>query len=177
MRRSRVRWLVLAALGVVAVGLLRGRPGFSALAEVQGGPLAPGITGTVRFEPAPGGTWVVVELAGLPPPQFGTPPIGPHGFHLHEMGTCEVGDPQDPFLAAGGHFNPDGQPHPHHAGDLPVLYPDGGVARMRIFAHRFTPAGVVGRTLIVHENPDDFRSQPAGASGRRLACGVVRPGS
>ena len=145
----------------------------AARAEVRGGPLAPELSGTVDFVAAPGGAWVVVDVRDLPPYQPGDPPIGPHGFHLHENGTCEVGDPADPFQAAGGHWNPDGQPHGNHAGDFPVLFSNEGRAQMRVFTSRFEPEQVIGLAVIIHENPDDFRSQPAGASGRRLACGVV----
>lgn len=160
-------------------GYTGGRPrGCSALAEVRGGPLAPGIHGTVWFYAWHNGTWVCAELWGLPsyrPATAGADPVGPHGFHLHEYGTCEVGDPQDPFQAAGGHWNPDGRPHGDHAGDFPVLFSNGGYALMCFFTNRFTPAAAVGRAVIIHENPDDYRSQPAGDAGRRLACGVVRP--
>ncbi|QUH20423.1 superoxide dismutase family protein [Alkaliphilus sp. B6464] len=85
-----------------------------AIATIQGGPLAPNIRGTVYFISAAGGTNVYVEVSGLPPyrPAIGNGnPIGPHGFHIHQNGTCEVGDPTDPFQAAGGHWNPTNQPH------------------------------------------------------------------
>ncbi|NLW16887.1 MAG: superoxide dismutase family protein [Firmicutes bacterium] len=127
--------------------------------------------------PKGGGTWVTVRVNGLPPYQpatNGQPPIGPHGFHIHENGNCTVGDPTDPFQAAGEHWNPTEQPHGNHAGDLPVLFSNGGVARMRVFTNRFRPNQVVGRSILIHRHPDDYRSQPAGASGTRLACGVIR---
>lgn len=87
-------------------------------ANLRGGPLAPGLTGTVLFKSVPGGTQVVAEVRGLPayqPAQGDRPPIGPHGFHIHQNGDCCVGDPYDPFQAAGGHWNPDNQPHGNHA--------------------------------------------------------------
>lgn len=150
-----------------------------ATAEMRGGPLAPGISGTVRFFAAAGGTWVCVNVDGLPPytPAAGErPPIGPHGFHIHEFGTCEVGDPAMPFTAAGEHWNPTGQPHGNHAGDFPVLFSNRGAARMCFFTDRFRVGEVVGRSAIIHAYPDDYRTQPAGASGPRLACGVIRAG-
>lgn len=145
-------------------------------AQLQGGPLAPGLSGTVLFKDVPGGTEVVAEVRGLPPyqPAQGKhPPIGPHGFHIHEYGNCTVGDPTDPFLAAGGHWNPDQQPHGNHAGDFPVLFSNNGYALMAFYTNRFKPADVLGRSVIIHQNPDDYRSQPAGNSGKRLACGVI----
>ncbi|MFZ5633955.1 MAG: superoxide dismutase family protein [Bacillota bacterium] len=148
----------------------------TASARICGGPLAPGITGVVRFEDVPGGTWVYAEVSGLPPYQPAKddkPPAGPHGFHIHEFGNCEVGDPGNPFQAAGEHWNPDNQPHGNHAGDFPVLFSNHGRASMCFFTDRFKPAQVVGRSVIIHENPDDYRTQPAGAAGKRLACGVI----
>lgn len=142
-----------------------------------GGPLAPQITGVVRFKNVPGGSWVYVDVNGLPPyqpaPEDGEP-IGPHGFHIHEIGDCTVGDPQDPIQAAGEHWDPYNQPHGNHAGDFPVLFSNRGRATMGFFTDKFRPAQVVGRSVIIHENPDDYRTQPAGRTGRRLACGVIK---
>lgn len=112
-------------------------------ARIAGGPLAPNIRGWAYFTSAPGGTWVTVRISGLPPytpAANGQPSIGPHGFHVHENGNCTVGDPANPFLAAGEHWNPTNQPHGNHAGDLPVLYSNAGVARMSIFTNRFRPS-------------------------------------
>lgn len=148
-----------------------------AFAEVRGGNLAPNLRGKVYFTEVPDGTIVFVEVTGLPyyqPARGNNPPIGPHGFHIHENGSCMLGDPNDPFQAAGGHWNPDNQPHGHHAGDFPVLFSNDGVARMRFFTNRFLPGDVIGRTVMIHENPDDYRSQPSGNSGKRIACGVIR---
>ena len=148
-----------------------------AIANIKGGPLAPNIRGTVHFTRAAGGTNVCVEVSGLPPysPAVGNGnPIGPFGFHLHQNGTCVVGDPADPFQAAGGHWNPTNQPHGNHAGDFPVLFSNNGVARMCFFTDKFTVEDVIEKGIIIHQNPDDYRSQPSGDAGKRLACGVVR---
>lgn len=179
----RARGLVLAFLAVVwavaAVTLLRhpAAPLPDAVARVEGGPLAPSLRALVTFEQVAGGVEVTVEAQGLPPYLAGDPPIGPHGFHIHETGDCTVGNPGEPFLAAGGHFNPDDQPHGNHAGDFPVLFSNSGTARMRFFTDRLRIDDIIGRSVIIHENPDDFRTDPAGNSGRRLGCGVIaRPG-
>lgn len=151
--------------------------GMTAVAEIHGGPLAPQITGVVYFQDVSGGTWVSAEIHGLPPfqpAQNGNDPIGPHGFHIHENGTCEVGNPGDPFQAAGGHWNPTNQPHGNHAGDFPVLFSNNGYAKMFFFTNKFYVAQAVGKAVIIHQNPDDYRSQPAGDAGKRLACGVIR---
>lgn len=149
----------------------------TAVAQIIGGPLRPQIRGTVLFRDVQGGTQVFVSVNGLPPyrPARGNePPIGPHGFHIHEFGNCMTGDSQNPFNAAGGHWNPDNQPHGNHAGDFPVLFSNNGAARMTFFTNRFSVKDIIGKSVIIHMNPDDYRTQPAGASGKRLACGVIR---
>lgn len=149
----------------------------TAVARIKGGPLAPDIKGTVTFKDIPEGTMVCISVTGLPPFKPGTEttlPIGPHGFHIHENGVCEVGDPTNPFTAAGGHWNPTNQPHGNHAGDFPVLFSNGGRAYMCFFTNKFSFSDVIGKAVIIHESPDDYKSQPAGNAGKRLACGVIR---
>ncbi len=149
----------------------------SAVAFMKGSVLAPQISGTVFFRNAQGGTEVCVDIHGLPPYQPASPgkdPIGPFGFHIHEVGNCGEGNPEDPFQMAGSHWNPDKQPHGNHAGDLPVLFSNNGRARMCFFTSRFKPADVIGKAIIVHQNPDDYRTEPAGRSGKRLACGIIK---
>ncbi|OPX90107.1 MAG: Superoxide dismutase (Cu-Zn) precursor [Pelotomaculum sp. PtaB.Bin104] len=148
-----------------------------ATANIIGGPLRPQIRGIVNFYNVSGGTWVSVEVNGLPPYQPATnkeSPIGPHGFHIHEFGNCQVGDPQNPFQAAGEHWNPTNQRHGNHAGDFPVLFSNKGYASMCFFTNAFKPEQVIGKSVIIHLNPDDYRTQPAGNSGKRLACGVIQ---
>src|SRR5690554_228692 len=142
----------------------------TAVAYLKGGPLGPEISGVVFLKDTIGGTWVSVQVSGLPaykPATEGTNPVGPHGFHIHEFGTCEVGDPEEPFMAAGGHWNPYDQPHGNHAGDFPVIFSNNGRAYMSFFTDRFRLNEAVGKTIIIHENPDDYRTQPAGDAGRR----------
>lgn len=150
----------------------------TAIACLRGGPLAPRLSGYVMFKDIPGGTVVTVSVTGLPPfrPAEGDQPqIGPHGFHLHEHGCCEVGDPSDPFLAAGSHWNPTNQPHGNHAGDFPALFSNHGRAQIQFCTDRFAVADILNRSVIIHESPDDYHTQPGGGSGRRLACGIIRP--
>ncbi len=149
-----------------------------AVANIKGGPLRPQITGVVWFRSVPGGTEVTALIAGLPPYQpgiNGKAPIGPHGFHIHQNGNCEVGNPAEPFKAAGEHWNPHNQPHGNHAGDFPVLFSNNGIARMTFFTNKFTVDDCIGKAVIIHESPDDYRTQPAGDAGKRLACGVIQP--
>lgn len=136
-----------------------------ARALVHGGPDHPSLIGEVLFYPFHTGSLVVVRITGLPGSGF-------FGLHIHEHGDCRNGG-DVPFFAAGGHYNPESQPHPNHAGDLPVLLSSGGHAYAIVYTGRFQPKAVIGRSVIVHDKPDDYRSQPAGDSGTRIACGVI----
>ena len=145
-------------------------------ARIQGGQLAPDINGIVTFQEVTGGTQVTATIYGLPdyqPAQNGQAPIGPFGFHIHEHGNCSTNDPSSAFALTGGHWNPTNQPHGNHAGDLPVLFSNHGFSQMTYFTDRFQPEDVLGKSVIIHQNPDDYRTEPAGNSGKRLACGII----
>lgn len=101
-----------------------------------------------------------------------------HGFHVHEKGDCSAPD----GTSAGGHLNPGGAMHgqyghgPHHMGDMPSLRADAsGVAEFQFDSPSLKLADLTGKAMVVHRDPDDFKSQPAGNSGPRVACGVIRP--
>ncbi len=151
----------------------------TAYAMLSAGPDYPSITGLVTFADIPGGVMVCADVQGLPPykPASGEKsPVGPFGFHIHEMGMCEVGNPEKPFEGCGGHWNPTNQPHGNHAGDFPVLVAgSNGRAKMCFITDRFTVDEILGRSVMIHENSDDYRSQPSGNSGKRIACGSIRP--
>lgn len=147
-----------------------------AYAEIRGSKFAPDLKGLVIFTNVPNGVEVAVEVSGLPHYQSAKnnqDPIGPHGFHIHEKGNCEVGDPDDPFQASGEHWNPTNQPHGNHAGDFPVLFSNDGYTKMMFFTNKFTVQDVIGKSVLIHLNPDDYRTQPAGDSGKRIGCGVI----
>jgi superoxide dismutase, Cu-Zn family len=131
--------------------------------------------GTARFTQAGNVVRILVEAKGLPP--------GPHGAHVHAVGKC---DPPD-FNSAGPHFNPTNKQHGalnpqgSHAGDLPNLTvgPD-GTGRMETTTEQLSlgsgPSSVWdadGSALVVHANADDFKTDPTGNSGARVACGVL----
>ncbi|MGE5472537.1 MAG: superoxide dismutase family protein [Bacteroidota bacterium] len=130
------------------------------------------VSGEVTFSAVGSKLRVVAEVSGLTP--------GAHGFHIHERGDC--GSPDG--SSAGGHFNPAGKPHgnpelaDHHGGDMPQLIADAeGHARLTAYVDGVRIGegadGIIGRSVIVHASPDDFRTQPTGNSGARLACGVI----
>ncbi len=143
----------------------------TAVAMVQGGELYPDINGTVRFYDTAYGTVVFAEIMGLPQGnEEGDSPI--FGFHIHSGGSCEY-TADEPFSATGGHYNPYGRPHPHHSGDLPPLWGAGGIAFSAFLSDRFTAQEIIGKTVVIHDSPDDFTSQPSGNSGLKIACGEI----
>lgn len=170
--------IALAATLLVACGSVGGgaKPRATA-ALMPTGAISPNPSiGTVAFTALEHGVRVAGEVRGLPP---GTE----HGFHIHEKGDCG-----DNGNASGGHFNPAGGTHGKfgvpgsHAGELPSLLADAsGVARFSVEVHAISLAegaanNVVGRALVVHRDRDDYTTQPAGNSGPRIACAVIRRG-
>jgi Cu-Zn family superoxide dismutase len=133
------------------------------------------ISGIVTLEPQPDGSTVSItgEVRGLTP--------GPHGFHIHEIGDCSAPD----FSSAGGHFAPRGHAHAgpdapeHHAGDLGnIQASEEGVAVIETSSDAISllegdPMSVLGRAVVIHADADDLTSQPSGAAGGRVACGVL----
>ena len=151
--------------------ILSGRP--HALAQIQGSADYPDLCGTVRFFRTNFGTLVETEVRGLPDPGKACQnPV--FGFHIHDGTSC-TGDETDPFADAGMHYNPGNCPHPAHAGDLPPLFGNSGAAYSVFLTRRFTVSEILGRTVVIHASPDDFTTQPAGNSGRKIACGVIIP--
>lgn len=144
-----------------------------AAAYVRGREKYPEIAGRILFYPAgTRGVLVVSNVRGLP---VSAEPCGGSIFamHLHENGTCEDGK-TDAFLSAGGHYNPEACPHPAHAGDLPLLFSTAnGHAFCAVLTDRFGIAEILGRSVILHRYPDDFKTQPAGNAGERIACGTI----
>jgi len=185
-------WSLIAVAGVASVGCqtvknsansvgsavssgwdwVWGSNGAAAVADVkptQGNTVA----GKVEFKQSSSEVRVKVDLVGLAPGSQ-------HGIHVHERGDCSAPD----AMSAGGHFNPEGVTHgpydhpPHHAGDLPNIKADEKGEVHTTFEVTYLTVGsggtdVLGRSVIVHRDPDDMRSQPAGNSGPRLACGVI----
>ena len=135
-----------------------------AWADLRGDALHPDIYGIVLFHQTPDGVIIATDVSGLPHGQ-GTCSGRFFAFHIHEGSACR-GSATDPFSAAGGHFNPAGCSHPYHAGDLPPLLGCGGDAMTVFLTDRFRLDEVIGRTVVIHENADDFTTQPAGNARR-----------
>lgn len=137
-----------------------------AVAQILGSFEAPQLSGCIHFYQEKGRVLIVAHICGLPQ-NSGT---GFFGFHIHEGKSCSGAD----FSGTGSHYSPDGMAHPKHAGDLPTLLMCQGNAYLAFRTDRFTVKEVLGRTVVIHSGPDDFRSQPAGNAGKKIACGVIR---
>lgn len=140
-----------------------------AVAWVNGGVDYPRISGLVKFyQTSYGGILVEAELFNLPNvDREGASDF--YAMHIHETGNCS-----DYYMGTGGHYNPKNTLHPDHAGDLMPLLANQGYAYGVFYDKRFTIPGIAGRAVIIHLNPDDFTTQPAGNSGERIACGVIK---
>lgn len=137
----------------------------AAIAQVAGDAVHPALQGTVSFFPRRQGTLVVADIMGLPDSETGF-----FAFHIHEGADCSGTG----FAATGGHYDPRKLPHPRHAGDLPPLLSDDGTARLSVLTGRFQIRDIIGKTVVIHSNPDDFATQPSGNAGTKIACGVIR---
>lgn len=141
----------------------------SAIAWIQGNADYPQLAGSVKFYETPyGGVLVEAQIFNLPNIEI----MGSGNFyamHIHEFGNCAR-----PFNRTGDHYNPGGQPHPQHAGDMPPLLGNQGYAYQVFYDKRFTVDEIVGRSVIIHHMPDDFTTQPSGNSGEKIGCGTIR---
>jgi Cu-Zn family superoxide dismutase len=132
--------------------------------------------GSAELTQTPAGVVIRLAVKGLP--------AGEHAFHVHDVGKCEP-----PFTSAGGHFNPSGKKHGmmaaagYHAGDMPNLHiPTSGeivveVLNAAITLEKGKPNslfGPDGTALIIHAGKDDYKTDPTGEAGGRIACGIIQ---
>lgn len=167
---------ITGVAGIAVLSLVSGCQTNKSPARVAVAELSPtqgnNVRGVVRFTETARGIKVTADLTGLTP--------GKHGFHVHDKGDCSAPD----ATSAGAHFNPTGAAHggpeqaDRHVGDLGNITADAnGRARYERVEKHMTFDGaksVIGRAVIVHANPDDLTSQPAGNAGARVACGVIQ---
>lgn len=167
--------LLVAAISVALVVACRSMntTGRSATANVEPRSNS-SVSGTVIFaELRDNRVDVAIDLKGLDPNST-------HGFHVHEKGDCNATDAS----SAGGHFNPTGAPHgamsdaQHHAGDFGnIVAGANGEVHTHVVVNFISldkgDNAVVGRSVVVHADPDDLKTQPSGNSGKRIGCGVV----
>ncbi len=131
------------------------------------------VKGTIEFKEVDGGLEVTANIEGLK--------AGDHAYHVHEKGDCSAPD----AASAGGHFNPNSHKHgapdaeEHHEGDFGNLTAgkDGKATKtfvMKGITLDDGPTSIVGKGFIVHDKADDFKTQPTGNAGGRVACGVIQ---
>lgn len=173
MRIARVMCSLVAAAGVAAFSLsaqAQSPTAKAALKDATGKDV-----GTVQLIQTPHGVLLKMALKGAVP--------GEHAFHIHAVGKCEA-----PFTSAGGHFNPASKKHGmeaaegSHAGDMPNLHiPANGELTIEIANHMVSLAkgqpnslfDADGSALIIHAGVDDYKTDPTGNAGDRIACGVI----
>jgi Cu-Zn family superoxide dismutase len=133
--------------------------------------------GSATLTQTPHGVLIALDLKGVP--------AGEHAFHVNEKGIC---NPADKFASAGGHYNPGKKQHGYlltggtHAGDMPNQHvgADGALkanvinTQITLGAGAGTLFGGDGTALVLHAKGDDYKSQPAGDAGGRIACGVIK---
>lgn len=143
----------------------------TAKAYVKGGKQYPKINGIVTFKETKNGVMLTAKINGLP--QSKDKCKGRFfGFHIHEGTSC-TGNFTDEFANAKSHLNPTNCLHPFHMGDLPPLLENNGYAYMRVLTNKFKIEDIIGRVIIIHDSPDDFKTQPSGNSGTKIACGKI----
>jgi Cu-Zn family superoxide dismutase len=169
---SKLSLMASAAVLLAACAAPPAAPDRTASATLEGRS-GSAVTGVVTFSSRGDKLFVDARVSGLTP--------GEHGFHVHEVGDCSAAD----ATSAKGHFNPAGKSHGHHggaerhAGDMPNLRADASgsasyAGELSMLSLGGDANGIVGRSVVIHADPDDYKSQPAGNSGKRVACGVIR---
>ena len=167
---KRIFFLVITFFALIAFAHAQDITRASATLESKSGSQ---VTGTVTFTKTGDEVRVVADIQGLKP--------GKHGFHIHEKGDCSAAD----AASAGGHFNPTDQHHggpataEHHTGDLGNIEADASGKAHLDWKGKMSlngPDSIIGKSIVVHEKEDDLKSDPAGNSGARVACGVINAG-
>lgn len=161
----------LTVMALLCSGALADEPAKARAVFIDG---AGGNPGMAELTQAGDGVLIELDLNSLPPAQW-------VAFHVHEHGSC---DPATGHDSAGGHFNPAGREHGYlaakgpHAGDMPNQYVSAeGALKGQVYLPGVTLAagdtGITGRALMIHAKADDYKTQPSGDAGKRLACGVI----
>jgi superoxide dismutase, Cu-Zn family len=169
MNHKKILSLITASILATGCAVMDGPSATAQLQPTKGS----STSGTVNFVQSGDKVMVSLEIKGLKPG-------AEHGFHIHDKGDCSSGD----GMSTGGHFNPLAKKHgahgahDHHAGDLPALKADAsGVAKMSFESSTINvgtgPTNIIGRGMIVHRDPDDYKTDPTGNAGPRIACAVI----
>lgn len=137
---------------------------FDACAEIFGGKDYPSIKGVAEIYSLPKGVIIITDVENLPQTASNI-----FAYHIHEGADCG-----EDFSKTGGHFNPVDKTHPLHAGDMSPLFAFNGEAFSFFYTERVKLNDILDKVLIIHDNPDDFTSQPSGNSGQKIACGKIK---
>ncbi|MPZ57381.1 MAG: superoxide dismutase family protein [Rhizobiales bacterium] len=170
----RYAWVgMMLALGLAAPATAQdGQKATASFIDGQGKTI-----GSATLIQTPNGVLITLDLKGIP--------AGEHAFHVHEKGVCNAADK---FMSAGGHYNPGRKQHGYltaggtHAGDMPNQFVGAdGVLKANVLNEQVTLGsgtgtlfGGDGTALVLHAKGDDYKSQPAGDAGGRIACAVVK---
>lgn len=140
-----------------------------AQAWIRGSSSEPQLNGSVNFyQTQYGGILIEAQIFGLP--DINNPGSSDfYAMHIHEYGDCS-----DQFQNTGSHYNPTNQAHPQHSGDMPPLLANQGYAYSVFYDKRCTIAEIIGKSVIIHSQRDDFTTQPSGDPGIKIGCGVIR---
>ena len=142
-----------------------------ASAALRGSAAYPNLRGKVSFYQVGSKVLVTAAVEGFPN-ENGKCLYPVYAMHIHTGASC-TGNIAGPFADTGSHYNPNGCAHPYHAGDLPPLFSNKGSAWSAFVTDRFTVREIINRTVVIHERADDFKTQPSGDSGKKIACGVI----
>ena len=161
----------IATLGFAAAALVFQQVEAAELARAEMMDAQGGSVGVVEIRQTPHGALLHARLENLP--------AGAHAFHVHSVGDCIP-----PFKSAGGHFNPGGAKHGFdaadgmHAGDMPNIHvPESGRLEIEVLNVLLVLDETLfdddGASIVIHEGPDDYVSDPSGDAGGRIACGII----
>ncbi|MBE6911359.1 MAG: superoxide dismutase family protein [Ruminococcaceae bacterium] len=134
-------------------------------AIIRGDENNPYLMGKVDFFNIQSRVLVTARISGLPETENGF-----FGFHIHGGSSCDGAG----FMNTGSHFDNGENMHPNHWGDLPPLLYCSGEAYLSVLTDRFSPEEIIGRTVVIHSNADDFTTQPSGNAGEKIACAEIQ---
>ena len=135
-----------------------------AYATLKGNEIDQDLEGVLYIYPYFNGSIIELEIINMPIASY------PFAVHIHEGNSCDGNG----FEQSLGHYNPTNVGHPMHSGDLPSVFSNNGYSYLVTYSNRFKPSDVIGRTIIIHDGFDDFKTQPSGNSGKKMACGEIK---